>query len=95
MKMKKMICSIAFMVILLVAGAAYSQSYRGIDINVRYGEYRIRVDLKPRVLIIQNDGEYIYMSYFANSAFEPRMQFLGQEIFQGGVKVVDTYNEND
>ncbi len=96
MKTEKIICCIAtFIVALLIGvGIARSQS-REININVRIQTFHIRVDLKPRILVIRNEGEYQYLRYFANSSFEPRMQFLGEEVFQNGAKIVDTYKEND
>ena len=87
---------VLILILILMLGAvgiAFAQ--QRIDLNVRYREYRIRVDLKPRVLIIQEEGEYFYMRYFANSAFEPRMQFLGEEIYTEGKKISDTFKEND
>jgi hypothetical protein len=78
---------------LIFGGICFAQ--QRIDLNIRYREYRIRVDLKPRILTIQEDGEYLYMRYFANSAFEPRMQFLGEEIYTEGKKISDTFKEND
>jgi len=87
---------VLILILILMLGAvgiAFAQ--QRIDLNVRYREYRIRVDLKPRILIIQEDGEYLYMRYFANSAFETRMQFLGEEIYRDGKKISDTFSEND
>ncbi len=88
-------CIASFIIASLIGiGIARSQS-REININIRIQTFHIRVDLKPRILVVRNEGEYQYLRYFANSAFEPRMQFLGEEVFQSGVKIVDTYKEND
>jgi hypothetical protein len=93
--MKKLMVFLGFGILAILIGAGIATSQERINLNVHYGEYRIRVDLKPRVLIIQNDGDRLTMQYFSNSAFEPRMQFLGEEIYINGRKVNDTFKEND
>lgn len=83
----------AFFFILILVSSVNAQQQ--ININNRYREYRISVDLKPRILIIENDGEMVYMRYFSNSAFETKMQYLGEEVYRNGKKIIDTFKEND
>lgn len=72
-----------------------AQSRRERDVNVRYREYRVNINLKPYILIIEHQDGVTYMQWYSNSAFEPKMQFLGEEIYKQGIKVSDTFKEND
>ncbi len=94
-KMRRVVFYAVTAMLAAAVGSGIAWPQQRIDLSVHYAEYQIHVDLKPRILIMLNEGEYLYMRYFANSAFEPRMKFLGEEIFQNGTKIVDTYKEND
>jgi len=52
----------------------------------------VYVDGKSRTAIIFSDEKgNLHIQYFTDGS----MQFLGEEIFKDGQKVMDTYKEND
>lgn len=94
--MRTVVVILLAVTVLLATGIeVLAQSRSGRDVNVRYREYRVHVNLKPRILIIEHQDGATYMQWYSNSAFEPKMQFLGEEIYENGAKTSDTFKEND
>ena len=72
--------------ILLIAGLLWAANVQA-DIKKH-----VYVDGKSRTAIIFSDEKgQLHIQYFTDGS----MQFLGEEIFKEGQKILDTYKEND
>ena len=108
--MKKIIVCSSLLIFIWI-GVSYSQSkishkahipkvkivHKIISPNPGPEEYQIYSNAKPRILTIYRDyiNNRLTKQYFTDNYFEPRRQFLGEEIYESGQKIIDTFIEND
>jgi hypothetical protein len=91
--MRKAILIIALFFFFSIPAIALKAAFGADVTNVAYKSIRIGQDLRAVAIYADKDG--LHFQYFTEPRAGESARYLGEEIFKNGVKVFDSYVDND